>query len=124
MSGVSTEKRPQRSLLAVPGLAIALLSAPAGAATINEFSIPTAASSPAGITPGPDGELWFTEYGGGKIGRITTAGVVTEFPTAGYPGQITSGPDGNLWFTEYSGVRIGQLILSSAPVELMSFGVD
>ena len=39
-----------------------------------------------------------------KIGRITTAGVITEFPipTAGSgPVGIAAGPDGNLWFTEY-----------------------
>ena len=33
-----------------------------------------------GITAGPDGDLWFTEYSGNKIGRITTAGVITEYP--------------------------------------------
>ena len=28
---------------------------------------------------GPDGALWFAELGSNKIGRITTAGVVTEY---------------------------------------------
>src|SRR5215203_2454606 len=71
-------------------------------ALTNEFPIPTANSRPAGITTGPDGALWFTERGGDKIGRITTAGVITEFPlpTAGSPRGITTGPDGALWFTE------------------------
>ena len=36
-----------------------------------EFSIPTAASQPFTITVGSDGNLWFTEFTGGKIGRIT-----------------------------------------------------
>ena len=38
-----------------------------------------------GITTGPDGNLWFTEFGAGKIGRITPSGSITEFPipTAG-----------------------------------------
>ncbi len=31
------------------------------------------------ITTGPDGALWFTELID-QIGRITTAGVITEFP--------------------------------------------
>ena len=30
------------------------------------------------ITAGPDGSLWFTEPNG-KVGRITTSGIVTEF---------------------------------------------
>ena len=36
----------------------------------------------------------------GHIGRITTSGVVTEFPCAGLPSGIAAGPDGNLWFAE------------------------
>jgi hypothetical protein len=32
------------------------------------------------ITVGPDGNLWFTELGGHRIGRITMAGVITDFP--------------------------------------------
>src|SRR5206468_2298578 len=46
-----------------------------------------------------------------RIGRITMAGVVTEFtvPTAGSdPGDIVAGPDGALWFTEVNGNKIGR----------------
>ena len=38
------------------------------------------------------------------IGRMTTAGVVTQFPlpvSFSFPRTITSGADGTLWFTEY-----------------------
>src|SRR5690349_17248812 len=61
-------------------------------------------SQPILITSGPDGNLWFTEQGVNKIGRITPAGVITEFPLAASsgPSGITTGPDGNLWFTERS----------------------
>lgn len=75
------------------------------AGVFSEFPIPTANSQPAGITAGPDGALWFTEGRGNNIGRITTAGTITnEFPipTGGsLPAGITSGPDGNLWFAEF-----------------------
>ena len=37
---------------------------------------------------------------GNKIGRITPAGQVTEFPVSSSPGDIKAGPDGDLWFTE------------------------
>jgi virginiamycin B lyase len=63
---------------------------------------------------GPDGNLWFAEYAGNKIGQISTAGVITEFPipTAySRPWDIAVGPDGNLWFTEYAGNKIGQVII-------------
>ena len=37
-------------------------------------------SAPNGITAGPDGNLWFTESDGSRIGRITPSGVASEFP--------------------------------------------
>ena len=60
--------------------------------------------------------LWFTEALSDKIGRITIAGVITEFPvpTAGStPAGITTGPDGALWFTEVSSGKIGRLALTT-----------
>src|SRR5438876_7654958 len=70
--------------------------------TITEFPVTTTSSQPEGITAGLDGNLWFTEFAGNKIGRITTSGVFTEFTlptTCGSssgcsPIGITTGPDG------------------------------
>jgi virginiamycin B lyase len=79
------------------------------AVTLTEFPIPAASKS---ITSGPDGALWFTEDSVNKIGRITTAGVITEFPvpTAGSGLRgITTGPDGALWFTENFSNKIGRI---------------
>src|SRR5438876_6556674 len=46
------------------------------AQVITEFSAGiTAAAFPYDITAGPDGNLWFTEYNGTRIGRITPLGV-------------------------------------------------
>jgi streptogramin lyase len=106
---------------------------PAG--VITEFPLfPTAlvptgeneGRGPTGIATGPDGNLWFTESGwtGSNIGRITTAGVVTEFalnsPLSTSEG-ITAGPDGNLWFTEANpapaGGRIGQITTAGVVTE-------
>jgi streptogramin lyase len=72
----------------------------AAAPTITEFPIPTAASS---IVAGPDGALWYNQRGGKKIGRITTAGTVTEFlipvpPRAWVYTGLAAGSDGALWF--------------------------
>ena len=49
---------------------------------------PHQSAMPWGITPGPDGNLWFTENGAGKIGRITTGGVITEF-SLGSPALVS-----------------------------------
>jgi streptogramin lyase len=83
---------------------------------ITEFAVPTSNCTPYGITRGPDGNLWFAELNGNQIGRITPAGVVTEFSTGitpfSNPYGITAGPDGNLWFTEFNGSvgsRIGRI---------------
>lgn len=58
----------------------------------------------AGIVAGADGNLWFSEYFSGRVGRITTEGVITVFvmepECCADMGEITAGPDGNLWVTE------------------------
>ena len=45
--------------------------------------IGTGIDKPAGITSGPDGALWFTNYKNDSIGRITTSGVVTNYTGTG-----------------------------------------
>src|SRR5205823_13908206 len=75
----------------------------------HEFALPLADSYPRHIVAGPDLDVWFTEYSGRKIGRIDTAGVLTEFPIGAVPGGITIGPDGNIWFTEFNASKIGRL---------------
>ena len=102
-------------VLGLPSSAIAV-SSPG----ITEFPIPTADSVPLGIAAGPDGNVWFTEFGGNRIGRITPSGTITEFPllTAySYPYGIAAGADGNLWFTEQNGNRIGRITPSGTITE-------
>ncbi len=84
------------------------------AAAITEVALPTAAADPQSITVGPDGALWFTEYRGNRIGRISTAAphIVTEIELpqpAHFPSRITSGQDGRLWFTELKPRAIASL---------------
>jgi streptogramin lyase len=106
-------------------LGFALLGLSSGAAqaqVVTEFSAGiTAFAQPFGITAGPDGNVWFTEFFGNRIGRITPSGVVTEFSvgiTAGAaPTFITAGPDGNLWFSEQNVGRIGRITPSGTVTE-------
>jgi len=63
-----------------------------------------------GIAAGPDGNLWFTNLGNNSVGRVTPAGVVSNFTGSGIsdPFGIAAGPDGNLWFTmNRPGIRGG-----------------
>ena len=59
-------------------LCAAAVAVSAKAQEITEFAVPAAIRGPAGITTGPDGNLWFTEVDGNKIGKVTTGGVFTE----------------------------------------------
>ena len=56
--------------------------------------------SPLNIAAGPDGNLWFTDQGTFGVGRFTTSGKLTAFPSlvTATPTAITAGPDGNIWF--------------------------
>jgi streptogramin lyase len=91
---------------------VASLAVTAHAQVVTQYTAGIS-SSTRFITKGPDGNLWFTEDDGisgekTAIGRITPAGVVTEFSAGitqdAHPGAITAGPDGNLWFAEAAGV--------------------
>jgi len=72
----------------------------------------TIVSRPVNIVTGPDNRLYFTEGSAGKIGIITTNGVISELTlpfTNVSPCDITVGPDGNLWFTEYLSNQVARL---------------
>ncbi len=88
---------------------------------------------PNGIIAGPDGALWFTEYGSNKIARAVPGPTINEYsiPTiSSQPIGIATGPDGALWFAESNGNNIGRISIagsftkytiptaSSAPVDI------
>jgi virginiamycin B lyase len=109
--------------------------------SVTEFAIPCLppcedlTGYPAGITAGPDGNLWFTESGGvanpifvflTAVGQITTGGVITQYPITTHvtgphtshslPG-IAAGADGSLWFTEADDNQIGRIATASVITE-------
>ena len=92
------------------------------AGNITEFGGVT--GSPDRITRGLDNNLWFTEPFpfDSRIGRITPAGVVTEFQLANgaQPRDIVGGPDGNLWFVAYGAGQLAQITPSGAVTVVQS----
>jgi streptogramin lyase/subtilisin-like proprotein convertase family protein len=75
---------------------------------VDEYILPTGGSGPEGITPGPDGNIWFAEFNSSKVGRLippTSSAqgsppvAIDEFPlpAGSNPVGIAAGPDGNLW---------------------------
>ena len=71
---------------------------PGGVSTTFTAGLQAGAETDA-IIPGPDGNEWFDDQlsGSDKIGRVTPAGAITEFPLAAFPSDLTTGIDGNLW---------------------------
>jgi len=67
----------------------------------SEYSIPSNPSEITALAIGPDGNVWFTEIGTGKIGTITASGTVTEYPTtlSGY-GLVSY--QNALWVTQHN----------------------
>jgi virginiamycin B lyase len=94
---------------------LAILSAQ----TLSVTEYATSSGGAGAIVTGPDGALWFTE--GAKIGRITTAGSLTEYPvppdSSGSLLSITSGPDGALWYVETFNNEIARITTAGVVTE-------
>jgi virginiamycin B lyase len=79
---------------------------------VQEFPLP-AGTLPGAIAAGPDGALWFAERNTNAIGRMTTAGELTdEFPlatAAADPMGIVAGPDGALWIAQREAESIARM---------------
>jgi streptogramin lyase len=89
--------------------------APAVLTTIPQAYEYAVAGSPLGITSGPDGNIWFVEFGGNQIGKISTKG--TNYITYGCagcssPNYITLGPDGTLWYTDSGNSHLDRITLA------------
>jgi hypothetical protein len=88
---------------------------PAAGGPVQKYALPTPASEPVALSAGPDGNLWVSLKGIGKLARVTPAGEVTEICIPGghgAPGQITAGPDGNIWFVESGSSKLGRVTLA------------
>ncbi len=70
------------------------------AGAVTETEVKGKGWSPAGITSGPDGAIWFAQYR--EIGRLTVRGDLSLYALPGGDDgaqDICVGSDGNLWFT-------------------------
>lgn len=85
------------------------------------------------VTAGADGNLWFADRGTTAMGRITTAGVISEYPGgfpagsvpgAGAGGGLTYGPDGNIWFADSGTKAIGVFDLATHAVSEFKTGLN
>jgi streptogramin lyase len=70
---------------------------------VTEVALPNNTIGPLGIARGPDGHVWYTEWGNGHVGELTSSGPFTgvqEFNVGGVhhtPSGLATGYDRNLW---------------------------
>lgn len=79
--------------LSVKGTILELV---ASSGIVRTLNIPQLGFS---MVRGGDGNLWLPHFAE-RIARVTTQGVVTDFPTGpqSHPGELTVGQDGSIWF--------------------------
>ena len=78
--------------------------------TITTYPMLQPNSFPNSLTVGPDGAIWFEESGIGDIGRITTTGLITQYPVPTTNNSALVGlnfpGDGSLWYMEINANKI------------------
>jgi virginiamycin B lyase len=67
-------------------------------------------SAPVGVTPAPDGGIWYADINGGRVGHVDAAGTVADpaFDDASSrPHAVVADPAGGCWATLWS---VGRLV--------------
>jgi streptogramin lyase len=83
---------------------------------LGEYSV-LASSSPRDIVSGPDGKLWFTMGGQQYVGKVSTAGAISNYSTSSFTMSIAAGPDGNMWFTMFHANKLARITTSGTVTE-------
>lgn len=101
--------------------AVTMTGATATLTTIPHATEFAAAGNPFFIATGPDGNLWFTEWNGNAIGKMTPTGNYTPYPcgACSQPHCIMAGPDGNFWFTEAAGHYVSKITTTGAVTRVL-----
>jgi len=91
---------------------------------LNSYPITSAGANVGGTVVHPaTGDLWFTEYANDKIGKMTSAGVCTEYgimtENAGATDITVYPTTGDLWFTENSAGAIGKMTTAGVYTEYL-----
>ncbi|MCC5950600.1 MAG: S-layer homology domain-containing protein [Acidimicrobiia bacterium] len=100
--------------------------ATASALPVDIDLVATDVANPRSVALGPDGAVWFANYGRNSIGRVTVDGVHSVFvdERIDRPESIAAGPDGAVWFTNVGNDTIGRITLSGAVSSFDHHGID
>ena len=72
------------------------------------------------VTTGSDGNIWFSEDVN-LVGKLTPAGVLTEYSVASLSNEIAAGPDGAIWFADANKLNrmsLAGVVTNSFPLPL------
>lgn len=99
--------------------------------SVTEYNVPTPQADPTSIVEGADGAMWFIESSVRKIGKMTKAGVFTEYPVSSshnpsvsLNGSLVRGSDSRLWFADIASDEKGQLKAISTDGEITTYTPD
>jgi virginiamycin B lyase len=91
---------------------------------ITEYSLPNPGSQPGGIISAANGQMWFTELGAARIGKITNAGVITEYPIPAPAQFINKASDGNMYFSMPTRHSLGEITTAGVYVTEFPTGLS
>ena len=76
------------------------------------------------LTPGPDGNVYFSSGLANQVGFITPSGAVKVYDTTSVsphgPTSIVTGPDGNVYFDELFGAAVGKITVATGKVSKLN----
>jgi len=80
---------------------------------VTSYKLPSTADYITNVKLGPDGNIWYAlcgcggEGGAGSLGKITPAGVATDYSVGFFVNDVVTGADKNIWFTARSLAEVG-----------------
>ncbi len=113
MKGTKRNRRYIAATIAALGATAAFAASANAVPTATTIPLPGPDSRPEGITLGPDGAVYYADFGGHSIVRTTSGpgqpfsvpndGALGPLVDVSGPAFITTGPDNALWFTAFNG---------------------
>src|SRR6266446_4822715 len=117
--------RFQRTIVAIAGLAAALVGAPPAGDTVStpkfdEWMTPSKPPFPHDPEFSPDGSVWYTGQRANVVGRLNPqSGEFKEYPLPtpqSGPHGLTTDKDGDIWYTGNSAALIGKLDVKTGEI--------
>lgn len=111
--GLALDTQRQRLYVGSPGTQ-SIFAVDLSASTPAATTFLRSAGQPNGLTIGADGTLYYSDFGGGHVYRVTPEGMRTQITTARISGAngVAFGPDGALYVDSYSAGTLIKLTLT------------